>query len=112
MQRGWTTSPENRRNVQAPLLAGLGLRELRLPEDKGLYSFMEETMDRASRSLVEVIETGALPVGDRLEAGDVLGELGDPRPGSGGLQCIREKRHCGAGDRLGGNHSRQFQHGQ
>jgi formylglycine-generating enzyme required for sulfatase activity len=81
MLRGWTAPPDNRRNVQAPLLAGLGLRELRLPEDKELYPFMEETMDRASCSLVEAVEQGALPLGDRLEAGDVLGELGDPRQG-------------------------------
>jgi formylglycine-generating enzyme required for sulfatase activity len=81
MLRGWTAPPDNRRNVQAPLLAGLGLRELRLPEDKGLYPFMEETINRASQSLVDVIEKGVLPVDDRLDAGDVLGELGDPRPG-------------------------------
>jgi formylglycine-generating enzyme required for sulfatase activity len=81
MHRGWIAPPDNQRNVQAPLLAGLGLRELRLPEDKDLYPFMEETMDRASCSLVEAVEQGTLPLGDRLEAGDVLGELGDPRPG-------------------------------
>jgi len=61
------------------VLAGQALLEMRLEErSPGQVSF-HEIMARAARWLVRIVESGHLTPAQRLEAGDTLASLGDPR---------------------------------
>jgi formylglycine-generating enzyme required for sulfatase activity len=78
-------APIQDRHWRLATLAGLALLELRLVEraagDEGALILRK----RAQRWLVKLVEEGHLPPRERAEAGDVLGQLGDPRFDSGGL---------------------------
>ena len=69
---------------QAATLAGQALLDLRFPaENRGEPQF-EAVLRRVRRWLAALLETPeALAPPERAEAGDVLGRLGDPRPGVG-----------------------------
>ena len=63
------------------MLAGQALVELRLWEKAVGQKHCEALLKRVRRWLVRLIEGGLLSPRVRAEAGDVLGQLGDPRPG-------------------------------
>lgn len=62
-------------------LAGQALIELRLPEKTTSQSFFETLLKRSQRWMAQVMEGGHLSARERADVGDVLGQLGDPRPG-------------------------------
>ncbi len=66
---------------QLAVLAGMALTELRLREQAQGHDHYAALLKRARRWLVQLIEGGHLSARARAEAGDVLGQLGDPRPG-------------------------------
>ena len=66
---------------QVAVLAGQALVELRLREKAEGQKHYEALLKRARRWLVRLVEGGQLTARERAEAGDVLGQLGDPRPG-------------------------------
>ncbi|MCP4697389.1 MAG: SUMF1/EgtB/PvdO family nonheme iron enzyme [Gammaproteobacteria bacterium] len=68
---------------RAALAAGLGLLDLRTSERAPGNRTAQVLHARNAHWLAELVETGALSVRERAEAGDVLGRLGDPRPGMG-----------------------------
>jgi formylglycine-generating enzyme required for sulfatase activity len=68
-------------NWRVAVLAGLALQELRLAEKAQGQRHYAAVLKRARRWLVRLVEGGHLPARERLEAGDALGWLGDPRPG-------------------------------
>jgi formylglycine-generating enzyme required for sulfatase activity len=61
------------------VLAAQALVELRLPEKAGGQTAFEALLRRARRWLVQLVEGGQLAPRERAGAGDVLGQLGDPR---------------------------------
>jgi formylglycine-generating enzyme required for sulfatase activity len=69
---------------QAAALAGQALLDLRFPKEaEGKPSF-EAVLKRIQRWLIDLLATpDVLTPRERAEAGDVLGKLGDPRPGVG-----------------------------
>lgn len=64
---------------QIAALAGQALLELRLAERAPGEVRFDALTDRVRRWLVRIVEDGRLAPRRRLEAGDVLGALGDPR---------------------------------
>ena len=70
---------------QAAALAGQALVELRLREKAEGQPHFEALLRRARRWLVRLLEAGQFSPRERADAGDVLGRLGDPRPGVGTL---------------------------
>jgi formylglycine-generating enzyme required for sulfatase activity len=61
------------------VLAGQALLEMRLEERSPGQASFREIMARAARWLVRIVESGHLTPAQRLEAGDALAALGDPR---------------------------------
>ncbi len=69
---------------QAAILAGRALLDLRFPAASRGQPQFEAVLRRLRRWLVALMEEPeALVPRERAEAGDVLGKLGDPRPGVG-----------------------------
>ena len=69
---------------QAAVLAGQALLDLRFPAAGQGQPQFEAVLKRVRRWLAALLETsGALAPRERAAAGDVLGRLGDPRPGVG-----------------------------
>jgi formylglycine-generating enzyme required for sulfatase activity len=68
---------------QCAWLTGQALVELQLASKAVRQAHYEALLKRARRWLVMLIEGGHLAPRDRLNAGDALGKLGDPRPGVG-----------------------------
>ncbi len=64
---------------QVAVLAGQALVELRLREKSQGQKHYEALLKRVRRWLVQLTEGGYLAPRERAEAGDVLGQLGDPR---------------------------------
>jgi formylglycine-generating enzyme required for sulfatase activity len=64
---------------QLASLSGQALVETRLPEKAAGQSASDALVRRCRRWLTELVEGGHLAARDRAEAGDVLGQLGDPR---------------------------------
>ena len=67
-------------------LAAQAALELRLPERAGGDELYDALLERLQAWLVALLEGARLPPLQRLEAGDALGLLGDPRPGVGVLR--------------------------
>ena len=65
------------------ILAAQAALELRLPEKALGDDYFSAMLDRLRDWLVALLEAGHLPPSERLQAGDFLGLLGDPRPGVG-----------------------------
>jgi len=68
---------------RAAVLAGKAALELRLAERGAGQEHCEALVERIREWLAALLERGQLPPKERWEAGDVLGALGDPRPGAG-----------------------------
>jgi formylglycine-generating enzyme required for sulfatase activity len=69
---------------QSAVLAGQALLDLRFPEVAQGQPHFQAVLKRVRRWLVALLQTpDALAPRERAEAGDVLGRLGDPRPGVG-----------------------------
>ncbi len=67
----------------AAALAGTALLDLDLAGQLDAPPHHRALLRRVRRWLVALVEAGHLSPRERLEAGDVLGRLGDPRPGVG-----------------------------
>ncbi len=67
----------------AASLAGAALLDLGLVEETAGQPHYRALLRRVRRWLVRLLEGGHLAPRERLAAGDVLGRLGDPRPGVG-----------------------------
>ena len=68
------------------VLAGQALLEMRILGTEAAGETLNKlVIDRARRWLVKLLEEGRLSLKERAEAGDILGRLGDPRPGVGVL---------------------------
>lgn len=68
-------------DLRLAVLVGQAGVDLRLPEraaESG-EAFLQVMLQRLRESLAFIVETGALTPAERLEAGDALGKLGDPR---------------------------------
>ena len=70
---------------RAAALAGQAILELRLGADACRQPHCQAVVERMQRWLVQLVGGGHLPAKERAAAGDVLGRLGDPRPGAGVL---------------------------
>lgn len=68
---------------RAAALAGEAALELKLPAQETSDEYFAVTLTRLRLWLRNLIEGGRLHPRERLAAGDVLGRLGDPRPGVG-----------------------------
>jgi formylglycine-generating enzyme required for sulfatase activity len=64
---------------RAAALGGLGLAELRVRERQPDLAELKRNLPRARKWLVGVLEKSTLPVRERVEAGNSLAALGDPR---------------------------------
>jgi formylglycine-generating enzyme required for sulfatase activity len=64
---------------QAASLVGQAILETRLAKDVAGQQAYETLVRRCRNWLVQLVESGQLLPRDRAEAGDVLGQLGDPR---------------------------------
>ena len=71
------------RHWQAAALAAEAALDLRLPEWAPGNDYYQTVLKRLRAWLVALIEGGHLAPRERLQAGDLLGGLGDPRPGVG-----------------------------
>ena len=60
-------------------LSGEALLEMRLQERAPGKEAFQDVTDRVSRWLVQILEQGLLTPAQRLQVGDTLGRLGDPR---------------------------------
>ncbi len=69
-------------------LCGQAVEELGLRDGAAERPHFAAALDRARRWLARLVELGRLPARERLEAGDVLGRLGDPRPGVAVLEGV------------------------
>jgi formylglycine-generating enzyme required for sulfatase activity len=67
------------RDWQAASLVGQAIVETRLGKDVGGQPSYEALLRRCRDWLVQLVEGGELAARERAEAGDVLGQLGDPR---------------------------------
>ncbi len=73
------TVPVTDQHWRAANLVGQALLEVRLPEKAAEQPHYEAILKRTRRWLTQWVEEGHLPARERAEAGDVLGQLGDPR---------------------------------
>jgi len=73
------TVPVTDQHWRAASLAGQALLEVGLPEKAAGQPHYEAILKRTRRWLTQWVEEGHLPARERAEAGDVLGQLGDPR---------------------------------
>jgi formylglycine-generating enzyme required for sulfatase activity len=64
---------------RAAVLGSLGLAELRVKERQAELAELPRNLPRARKWLVGVMERSGLPAQERVEAGNVLAKLGDPR---------------------------------
>jgi formylglycine-generating enzyme required for sulfatase activity/cellulose biosynthesis protein BcsQ len=64
---------------RAAALGGLGLAELRVKERQAELAEAPRNLPRARKWLVGVMERSGLPARERVEAGNTLAKLGDPR---------------------------------
>jgi formylglycine-generating enzyme required for sulfatase activity len=71
------------RHRRAAILAGEALLDLDLVRHTAGHLDYAALVRRVRRWLRGLIEAGCLAPRERLEAGDILGRLGDPRPGVG-----------------------------
>jgi formylglycine-generating enzyme required for sulfatase activity len=71
------------RHWRAAVLGAKALLELRFPGSAAGQAHYEAVLRRIRRWLAALIGGGELPPKDRLEAADLLGRLGDHRPGVG-----------------------------
>jgi formylglycine-generating enzyme required for sulfatase activity len=79
---------------QAAILAGQALLDLRFPSAARDKPDFAAVLKRLRRWLVVLLQTpDALSPRLRAGAGDVLGKLGDPRPGVGGVAGVVPGRH-------------------
>ena len=62
-------------------LCGQAVEELRLRDGAAERPHFAAAVERTRRWLARLVDLGRLPAKERLEAGDMLGRLGDPRPG-------------------------------
>ena len=77
---------------QVAVLAGQALLDLRiLGTDDAKLPQYEAILDRTREWLTRLVEEGRLSPKDRVEAGDVLGRLGDRRPGVGIVTTENER---------------------
>ncbi|MCP5418104.1 MAG: SUMF1/EgtB/PvdO family nonheme iron enzyme [Chromatiaceae bacterium] len=108
----WHCLPSTARNDYAPVLAGLALMDLRLPEQLAQWHLLTEVLDRTRKGLRSLVAQQLLPSAQRLELGDLLATLGDPREGT----VQRDNRSCpalvwipirvaGGSYRIGSDHS-------
>jgi hypothetical protein len=81
------------RHWQAAVLGAKALLELKFPGQALGQPHYEAVLRRVRRWLVELITGGRLVPKERLEAGDALALLGDPRPGVG-TPPVAEARRC------------------
>jgi len=78
---------------RAAVLGGQALVDLRFPDTAEGKRDFEAVLKRVRRWLVALLETpDALAPRERAEAGDLLGRLGDPRPGVGILPLPPRER--------------------
>jgi formylglycine-generating enzyme required for sulfatase activity len=70
---------------RAAALAGEAALDLRLGEFAPGNDYYQAVLRRLRAWLAALLEGGHLPARERLQAGDLLGRLGDPRPGVGAL---------------------------
>ncbi len=82
-------APEEQDHVS--VLCGQALRELRLQQRVGERSHYQGVLDEARQRLVTIVDGGRMSPKERLEAGDVLGYLGDPRTGVGVVRVGEEE---------------------
>ncbi len=68
---------------RAAALAGQALVDLRFPAAAEGKEHFRAVLERVCGWLVALLEEGTLTPRERAEAGDMLGRLGDPRPGVG-----------------------------
>jgi formylglycine-generating enzyme required for sulfatase activity len=88
------TDPISDTHWQAAILAGQALLDLRFPRAARDKPDFEAVLKRLRRWLVALLQTtDALSPRQRAAAGDVLGQLGDPRPGVGGIAGAVPERH-------------------
>jgi len=71
------------RHWQAAVLGARALLDLGFPGKAAGKDHFQAPLKRIRGWLAELLRRGVLPPKDRLEAGDLLGLLGDPRPGVG-----------------------------
>jgi predicted NACHT family NTPase len=83
VERVKAITPVTETHWRAAVLAGQASLDLRLLKEAGGRPHYEATLGRVRRWLAALVQGGYLPPAERLVAGDVLGELGDPRPGGG-----------------------------
>lgn len=93
------------------ILAARALLELRIPERGLENAFYPDLRDRIRDWLVRLIQADKLPPAERAEAGDHLGQLGDPRRGVGcqdGLPDVDWQQLAGGDLRLGAGPNSDF----
>lgn len=78
-----TQRDEPETSLRVAVLCGQALRELRLQDRVRDRPHYVHVLDLVRYSLVDIVEEGRMTPKERLEAGDVLGYLGDPRAGVG-----------------------------
>jgi len=66
---------------RAAVLAGEALLDLKLLDQPDLQLYQRTILNRVRRWLAQLLDEGRLSPRERLAAGDVLAQLGDPRPG-------------------------------
>ena len=73
------TPQSDAQKLRFAVLAGQAAVELRLRERAEDDEYLQAALARTRQNLLTMVEHGLLTPAERLEAGDVLGKLGDPR---------------------------------